>query len=360
VIARNSSFVYKGRAVDVKQVSRELGVRYVVEGSVRRSGDRVRITAQLVDATTGAHVWAERYDRELRDVFALQDEITEAIAGAMRPGLWQFEQERARRAPPRNLAAWELAQRGWWHFWRISREDFVRAREFFERALELDPDLAWACSGLALVCGYAVMLEFSASPVDDLRQALALAQRSAELDSSDFFSQLALGAGFVLTGQPEELVPAAERALQLNPSLPLAHMFLGRMRVFTGHPDEGLEHIEKAMRLSPRDPLFPAFLANRALADFAAGRYEEAVEWGRRAQSQAGGGPPVLREGAAVVLAAALAMLDRVDEARAALEGVREEFLRIGVMSRVLGAIADEDFLQRFTDGLRKAGLPED
>ena len=353
VIARNSSFVYKGQAVDVKRVGRELGARYVVEGSVRRAADRVRVSAQLIDATSGAHVWAERYDRELQDVFALQDEITEAIAGAMGTGLLQSEQARARRLAPRDLGAWELCQRGWWHWSQVTEEDIAKARGFFELALDRDPDFAFACSGLAMVHLSSLIFEETKLPGAAIQKGVELAHRSAELDPADVFSQFALSMAYALTGQREQMIAAAELALELNPSLAMAHGFLGRIRAATDDPEQAIQDLEKAMRLSPRDPFLFSYLQGVGNAHFAAGRYAEAVDWCRRSLQRK---PDYLV--AHVMLAAALAQLEQLDEARAQLQKAAELGFRKSPISGLLSTL-ESDFGARVMDGLRKAGLKE-
>ncbi|MCZ6771063.1 MAG: adenylate/guanylate cyclase domain-containing protein, partial [Proteobacteria bacterium] len=192
VIARNSSFSFKGTSFDVRQVAQELGVRYVLEGSVRKVGNRVRITAQLIDATTGNHVWANRYDRELDDIFAIQDEITEAIAGEVGPSFVAAEAKRAARKAPENLDAWDFAMRGNWHLWRSSREDFAEAKLLFRKAIALDPDSSNAQAGLALAC----QLEAGAGWADDLAESreegFRAAQRAVALDDQNAWAHVAL------------------------------------------------------------------------------------------------------------------------------------------------------------------------
>ena len=193
VIARNSTFTYKGKAVDVKQVGREMGVRYVLEGSVRKAGGRVRISAQLIDADTGAHVWARRYDRELEDIFAVQDEITETIVAAIEPELGEVERERAHRKPPDSLDAWESYQRGLWHMWRMDAEDLAEARRLFQRAAELDPNFVQPLAA----SGYALFLEatnsYADSPLENFERALRLANKAISLDDKEALAHFTLG-----------------------------------------------------------------------------------------------------------------------------------------------------------------------
>jgi adenylate cyclase len=315
VIARNSSFVYKGKAVDMKQVSRELGVRYVVEGSVRKAGNRIRVTAQLIDATDGHHVWAERYDRELQDIFELQDEITDAIMQALNPELVRAESERAARRRPEDLGTYDGFMRGVWHFNKFTKEDNAEARRLFEKTIELDPHLSSTYNSLAI----------------------------------------ALGAACSLTQQQERMIDAFERALELNPSLALAHAWLGAYLALAGRPDDAIAHLDKAVRLSPKDPFNWIAFYGMGMAHFAAKRYEDAADWARRS---------VLRRTDLALgfrcLTASYAHLGRDEEARAALQEVMR--LQPGYTvahSRLTLSSADPEFADRFIDGLRRAGLKE-
>jgi adenylate cyclase len=355
VIARNSSFTYKGQPVDVKRVSRELGVRYVVEGSVRKAGERVRISAQLIDATTGRHVWAERYDRQLADVFAVQDEVSEAIVVSMSSELRSFEMERAARRKLRNLDAYDLVLRGFWHLSRRNRDDNAEARSLFERASELDPRYAMASAGLAFTHYLDLAYQWSDAPERSIAELTRAAQRSVALDAKEPLGQLVLGAAYSFTGPQDRMLAAFERAVQLNPSLPLALNLLGGYLALTGRPDDAIEHLETAMRLSPRDPIMVYCLENMAVAHFAAGRYEEAVDWAKRG-IQADAGYPKLH----AHLSASYAHLGRPEEARRAFEelsrlqpGVSQASLKLAMPS------TDPEFLERYLDGLRKAGLKE-
>jgi adenylate cyclase len=356
VIARNSSFVYQGRAVDVQQVGRELGARYIVEGSVRRSGDQVRISAQLIDGRTGRHIWAERYDRELADVFALQDEITEAIVGSMDPELLEFEGERAVRKNPANLDAWELAQRGWWLFHRSTREATAEARTFFEKAIELDPHLTWAFAGLSMTHWRDATFQWTDSRTRSVAESLRAAERSVELDDDDPHALLALGHAYSLTGQWEEQLAACEAAIRLDPSLAWGHYSrAGPLIIKMRRPDEAIASLEKAMRLSPHDPRTHAFYNGIGMAHFGAARYAEAVEWGQKSLQRNPEFPLPH-----TLIAASYAQLGRIEEARSALQKrLRlQTNLSLAGMKRVLVG-ADPDFRERYLDGLRKAGLPE-
>jgi TolB-like protein/Flp pilus assembly protein TadD len=355
VIARNSSFTYKGKAVDVKQVSGELGVGYVVEGSVRKAGDRVRISAQLIDATTGAHVWAETYDREIRDIFALQDEISEAIVAAMHPELRRSDQERAARSNPQNLSAWDAAQRGWWHLRLFTKDDIAEGRSLFQRAIEIDPQFAQAFAGLAFTHMIDIDHQWSNAAEQSNAKLYRAARRAVELDSEDALVQLALGTALMRRGEQEEALSAFRLATQLNPFMVDAYRLLGQYLAQSGKPEEAIANLEKAMWLSPHDPWGFECFAGMAMAHVAAGRYEDAVDWARRLRRRKPDFPLTY-----LILAGSYVWLERIDEARSALE----EALRLnpgyslsGI--RVALAGASVDFRERTIDALRKAGLPE-
>jgi len=349
VIARNSSFVYKGRSVDVKQVSRELGVRYVIEGSVRKVADRVRITAQLIDATTGHHLWAERYDRTLRDVFALQDEIVDSILMALQKTLEKAERERAIRKAPQNLDAWDCVQRGWWHLLRSTREEVAKGQALFHKATELDPHFSLAFSGLALGHLYELGYQWSGAPQESLAASLRAAERAVALADDEPQAHVALGLARANAGQYEQAASASERVIELNPSAAVGYWCLGRSLSYLGRPDEGVGLIEKAIRLSPHDPVMHEFLFDLGVAHFLAERYEQAIVWERKSLRARPDQPGVYR-----VLAASYGHLGRIEEARAALDGMNElapdfslEALRVHVPSAVV---------ERYLEGWRKAG----
>jgi TolB-like protein/Tfp pilus assembly protein PilF len=311
VIARNSSFTYKGRAVDVKQVGRELGVRYVVEGSVRRSKDRVRIAAQLIDATTGHHLWAETYDQELRDIFDIQDEIAEAIARSVEPTLERSEWKRTLRQEPQELDAWDSYSRGWWHVRQSSKDENAKARLLFERAIELDPNFAWAFAALAMVHGEDVTNQWSESADQSVLQAEQAVHRAIALASDDSAVQYALAYVCRLTGQLGRAVEAYERVLRLDPSFAHAFYHLGVTLAMTGKPDQAIENIEMAMRLSPKDQWFHLFLFGMSMAHSVAGRYEESLHWAQQSLQLNTGFMATY-----LVLAASYATLGRLDEAQ--------------------------------------------
>src|SRR6266481_586591 len=246
VIARNSSFTYKGQAVDVKQVARELGVRYVLEGSVRKGGNRVRVTAQLIDAASGAHVWAERYDRDLSDIFAVQDEITASVSGVIEPALAEAAQERVLRKPPERLDAWEAYQRGLWHFNKYGPEENQAAQIFFRQAIALDPNFAPGHHGTA-------------------REE---AQVAVSLDDKDAMAHAVLAHMMMWGGEWEAAIAEARTAVALNPNSAFVISMLGCVLGFGGYREEALERLQQAMRASPHDPLIWLWSIWRAVLQF--------------------------------------------------------------------------------------------
>lgn len=354
VIARNSSFSYKGRRVDLNTVARELGVRYVLEGSVRRAGDRVRVSARLAEGSTGNQLWAKRYDRVLSDLFTVQDEITETIVAAIEPELGRIERERARARTPGNLDAWEAYQQGMWHLYQYTPDGMREARAMFHRAIERDPVLGPAFSGIAesfyfdAVYGYA---DTEACRRDSLEPA----RRAVEIDRGDAGAWCTLGRIHYLRREHSEAVLELETALELNPSLALAHYGLGAAMTFSGRADEAIPHLENAIRLSPYDPNMGSFLVRLADANYFLGRYEDAAAWARRALAQPGF--QWSRYGA---LLAALGRLGRQSDAEAARREVaarRPEFSVSFVRDHHL--IGDNADLDGYLDGLRAAGVAE-
>jgi TolB-like protein len=260
VIARNSSFSYKGRSVHLKQIAEELGVGYVVEGSVRKAGERVRITVQLNDVTTGSHLWAERYDRNLADVFAVQDEITEAIVATIEPQLYAAENFRARRKAPENLDAWALVMRALRHFWRMSREDNLAAQKLLERAIAIEPDYAQALAvlGVSLIFGVQMGWE-PASTVTPIALRTALA--AVRADGEDPWAHFALAATYSYTGSIEDSLAEYETALRLNPNFSLAQAGYGLVLSWGGRGRESAAAADRAIRLSPRDSFSAIYYA---------------------------------------------------------------------------------------------------
>ena len=353
VISRFSSFSYKGQAVDVQQVARDLGAGYVVEGSVRRAGDRIRINANLVDGASGRNIWAEQYERRFEDVLALQDEISLAIVAAMYPQLERFDRERARHKEPDNLDAWDWVQRGWWHWTRETLDGNTRARDSYEQAIKLDPSFAAAFSGLALTHYQSIASGWTDE--QSIPELVSSAESAVALDNQDPVGYHALGHAYALTGKRDEMIAAFELSLELNPSSALAYMCSGESIALAGRPDEAITHLEKAMQLSPKDPALVYAFHGLALAHFAAGRYEEAVDWAKQALSR----NPNFAFGYRT-LATTYAHLGQLEEAKAALDDATRLAPAFTLASgrRVLLS-ADALVGQRYLDGLRTAGLTE-
>ena len=354
VIARNSTFVYKNRAVDVKQVSRELGVRYVLEGSVRRAGKRLRISAQLVDAMTGGHHWAERYDRELGDIFAVQDEITRSVAAAIEPRLLAAEGVRALSRSSDDLGAWELVARAQTHFWRLTRPDYETAIGALNRAVEAYPDYAPARSLLGFCLVFAAHMGWI-----DRDQGLVPgrehAVRAIALDDRDPWGHIALGYLALMEMRTEESVAAFRRAVKLNPSSAAAHSCLSHGLAFAGQDREAIEHGEDAIRLSPLDPEMARFLGGIAVAHYAAGRFAEAAQCTTEALRLRPG-----FQGAQRLRCASLAQAGLVEEARSFLANVRCQQPQLSIdWIRASVPYQTPQLMERFLEGMRKAGLNE-
>jgi adenylate cyclase len=347
VIARNSSFTYKGRAVDVKQIGRELGVRYVLEGSLRRSGNRIRVTAQLVEAETGKHVWAERYDRDLAEIFAVQDEITEAVTIAIAPAIAEAEQQRAMRKPPGSLDAWAAYQRGLWHLNKVTSEDIALAEKFFQQAVDLDPSFAGGYKGLGWAQADAADFGRRGLP-EAMTSAEALGRRAVALDSADAEALSLLANALYRRGDYE-----AERALTISPNLAGAHAARGATLIFAGRRKEGIAALERSVRLDPRRSAMR--LNQIALALYFSWEYASSIEAAHRAIRSYPDFPNTYRW-----LAAALGQLGRIDEAKGALEkavAIAPAAFDMYVRGRVPW-MQPEDHAHML-EGLRKAGWRE-
>jgi adenylate cyclase len=318
VIARNSCFTYKGRAVEIRQVGRELGVRYILEGSLRKSGSRIRVTAQLIETESGNHVWGERYDRDLADIFAVQDEISEAVAIAIAPAIAGAERQRAMRRPPNSLDAWAAYQRGLWHLEKESVENRAAAETFFQRAVDLDPNFVGSH------CGLAVSLAVGAAiyGLGNLSESLDFAERSARravaLDGADAEARVSLVHILRIRGDGDGAEAEAERALALSPNLASAHTLLGAVLIFSGRQRAGIEIMERSIRLDPRDPRAAGRLLMLTIGFYFAREYETAVEYARDPIRSYPEYPLTHRW-----LAAALGQLDRPAEAKSALAAAK-------------------------------------
>jgi len=351
VIARNSSFTYRGRAVDIRQVGRELGVRYVLEGSVRKGSSGLRITAQLIDAISGAHVWAERYDRNLSDVFAVQDEMTASVAGLIEPALAEAERQRVLRKPLDRLDAWEAYQRGLWHFYKYGPEENQMALAFFRQAIALDPNFAPGHYGYALALQWDVW-HYSYRPFEEVqgtpREEAVLA---VSLDDKDAMAHAVLAHMLMWGSEWEAAIAEARTALALNPNNAFVISMLGCVLGFGGYRDEALDRIRQAMRASPHDPLTWLWTLWTAAIQLGARKFDAALEALHQVLR--------LRPGLALVyelMAACLAHLGRLDEARAALERIPEQSSeQLRRHQQRLPWVRPEDYAIR-QEGLRLAG----
>jgi adenylate cyclase len=356
VIARNSSFTYKGRSVDVKQVGRDLGVRYVLEGSVRKAASRLRITGQLIDTSTGTHLWADRFDGGIEDVFELQDRITASVIGAIAPKLEQAEIERAKRKPTESLDAYDYYLRGLASLYRWNREGVSEALQQLNKAIALDPDFASAY-GVAAWCYFWRRVNgWMVDRAQETAEAVRLANRAAELGKEDAvaltFGGLALG---YVGAAPETGVTLIERALALNPNMAAAWAASGVLHAFLGHYDTAIERLDRAMRLSPLDPLMFLRLTYSAMAHFLAGRHDEASLLGEKACQDRPNFLAALR-----IAAVSNAFAGRLDQARGYVQRALEldPDLRLSNVKDRFGPMRPDGFAM-YEEGLRKAGLPE-
>ena len=352
VIARKSSFQYRAGSADLQRISDELGIRYVVAGSVRRGGDHIRVTAQLIDATSGEHVWAETYDREVADVFVLQDEISSTIAASLVGDLTRAEGERARQQGTENLEAWSLYQLGLQHIDRYTREDWVKGARLFERAAEIDPRFAPALAQLAMANWMALTGDGRTATAEEVSAALATARRALDLDPRDPVAHAALGAVYLTAGDPDNALDSTRRAVVLNPSMPEAWIWFGFAQLLAGNPEACIVATERARRLNPQGPMVWIY-DSLALANWETGRYDASLEAGRRLVAA----EPTYFTGYLYIAMSAVS-LGRIDEARAAIaEGRRvRPDLSIEIMQNYL-AVSRPEIDARRNAALREAGL---
>jgi TolB-like protein len=352
VIARNSSFTYKGKSVPLKQIAEALGVGYVIDGSVRKSGARVRITAQLNDVITGSHLWGERYDRNLADVFAVQDEITKAIVAAIEPQVYAAENFRARRKPPESLDAWDLVMRALGHFWKVTRQDNLEAQALLEKAIAVDKYCGQALGLLALSYIFDTHMgwkEGTALVPAAERAALA----AIRADSEDGWAHLALAAVYANLGRFDDSLAEFELALRLNPNLSLAQGLYGLVLTYRDRWKEGGDAARRALRLSPRDPLSAIYNGIAAYAEFVGRNYDEAVRLARAGVRQR-----FDFVGAHRILTAAAAMAGETDLAKAALGDLRRVLPNIS-LARISSHMLLRHPAERehFLEAFRRAGL---
>jgi TolB-like protein/cytochrome c-type biogenesis protein CcmH/NrfG len=352
VIARNSSFTYKGRSVHMKQIAEELGVRYVLEGSVRKGGDRVRITAQLNDVASGGHIWAERYDRDLADVFAVQDEITEAIVAAIEPQLYAAENFRARRKAPDSMDAWDLVMRALSHYWRVTRQDNVVAQALLAKATELDPNYGQALGLLAASYTFSAHMGWA-----DTAKVAPLAERAASAailaDGEDAWAHYALGGVYLIARRFDDSLAEFEAALRLNPNFSLAQGYYGLALSYCGRWQEGELAVRRALRLSPHDPLAAVYCGIASYTQFVGHNYDEAMRLSREAIRQRAD-----FVGAHRVLTASAGMSGRTEVAQAALQELRrvQPNISLAWIAEHMPIQHDSD-RKHYLDGFRRAGL---
>lgn len=351
VIARNSTFQYKGRAPDIRDVARDLRVRYVLEGSVRKAGDKLRITSQLIDGETGNHIWAERYDRKLEDIFAVQDEITQTVVGAIEPELGRAEYERVRAKTPGNLSAWEAFHRGMALVSRRIKDANAEARELFAQAIDLDPEFAPAHAGIAWSLAEDLFFRY----VDhDPDECLRIARRAVELDDKDTLSYFALGWALTYVKKPQEAIEALRKAIAINPSYAHAHAIIGRLLAHTGKAEEAIAQMETAFALSPADPSKPQWLSPFAAANLYLENHENAIRYAKICVQTFDTWPAWM-----IIVSAAGHLGDarQIEEARKELQrrqpGISITYVRDNYV------VFHQPYLDYLLDGLRKAGLPE-
>jgi adenylate cyclase len=355
VIARNSSFIYKGRVVDVKQVGRELGVRYVLEGSVRKAVNRVRIGGQLIDASTGAHLWADRFDAGLEDIFDLQDKVTASVVGAIAPKVEQAEIERSKRKPTQSLDAYDCFLRGLASYHR--HPDRAETLRLFTRAIELDPEFVSAYALASMCYLYRKNNGLWTDPERESAEAARLARRAAELGNDDAHA-LALGGVTLahVAGDLDAGLGFSARALALNPNLATAWLVSGWLKIWLGEPEAAKSDFERAMRLSPLDPLMLRFQSGMAHAHFYAGRYDEAASWAAMVLREI----PDFRDGFRIA-AASNALAGRLEQAHKDIQRLLQldPTLRVSNFRETLGPYRRAEDIARLEDGMRRAGLPE-
>lgn len=356
VIARNSSFTYKGKAIDITKVGRELGVKYVMEGSVRKAGNRVRVTAQLIDATNGHHVWAERYDRQIEDIFDLQDEMTQTIIGAVEPEISAAERARVSAKPPDNLDAWECFQRGVWHMWTYSKDDHENALKYLTRASELDPGFAPAHAYRGYVHYQSVVMHWSEDFKASLNNGMIAARKALAADERDAVAYFSIGRIHMMQGNQDDAIAALETAVKLNPSFAQAHHGLGMALCLAGRFEEAHAASSMCERLSPRDPIIWASLAVQALTSILAQDYETALMWGQKALRN----PNATGYWPHAMMAAPLAHLGRIEDAKRALEDALRAVPTLTISQlKETYPTTEPGGLEPYLQGLRLAGLPE-
>jgi len=356
VIARNSSFTFKGKAADIKKVGQELGVRYVLEGSIRKAGGRVRITGQLIDAVSGAHLWADKFDGSLEDVFDLQDRITMSVVAAIAPKLDQAEIERSKRKPTEKLDAYDYYLRGLAVVEGATKDENEEALRFFYKSIEIDANFALAHAMVARCFTLRKANGWMADVAKESAETAKQARRAVELGRDD--AAVLSRAGYALARvvfEPEEGADLIERALALNPHLSSAWQFGGLLKAFRGEPEMAIEHLAHAMRLSPLDPSLYSMQTATALAHFVAGRYDESVLWAEKASREDPNFLPAIR-----IIATSAGNSGQLERAQKAAKRMLEidPAFRVSRLTDHVPLRRPDD-LARYAEGLRRAGLPE-
>lgn len=356
VISRNSSFIYKDQQVDIRSAAQELGVQYVLEGSVRKSGERVRVTAQLIDAMTDKHVWAGKYDRELADVFAVQDEVVDSIVGEVAPEFLSAEAKRAQRADPTTLNAWDCVMRGRWHMWKLAREHLAQARSLFERAIGLVPGGEFGASDLAFTHMLEAYYSWTDSRQDSMQDMMRYAQQAVVADDHDAWAHTTLGLANLFALKWDEALASLDHAITLYPNFAPALGMKCLVLSCSGEPDDAIDCFDKAVRLSPHDSLIPMWLMGKFWAHWEAKRYPQAMAAASDFMRLAPENPTARRQ-----LAAAYSISGNAVEARQLIQ----EYLRLepdhsAVNIRGRLPARNSATVELFIDALCEAGLPRE
>jgi TolB-like protein/class 3 adenylate cyclase/Tfp pilus assembly protein PilF len=357
VIARHSSFTYKGRAVDMKQIGRELGVRYILEGSVRKAGNKMRIAGQLIDTSTGAHLWADRFEGEFRDIFEVQDQVATSVVGAITPRLEEAEIERAKRKPTENLDAYDYYLRGLAFVGRMTRDGNDEALQMFSKAIEHDPDFALAYARAAHCYVIRKANGWMTNQSQEITETARLARLAVNLGKDDAvalsFGGYALG---YVVGDLDDCAAFVDQALTLNPNLAVAWATSGWIKICFGNPDTAITDVSHALRLSPLDPRKYSWQHYMALAHLCAGRYDDAGSWAAKALRNSPDNAGALR-----VAAASHALAGRMTEAQQAMARMRQLYptLCVSRVAEILPPFRRLEDRDKYVEGLRLAGLPE-
>lgn len=355
VIARNSTFTYKGQAIDVRTVASDLGARYVLEGNVRKAGDRVRVSAQLIDAESRNQIWAENYDRDLKDIFAIQDEITQMVVAAIEPEITKAEQDRVKIRRPESMTAWDHYVQGLQHMYLRDGDEFQKAKQLFKEAIRIDPGFAQAYSGLAMVETFENII--TVPTAQDMPEiSIQTARKAIDLDNKDATPHAVIGLTYMFQRKYAAAAEEGQIAIDLNPSFAFGYFVRGFGRLCLGEIEEGIESFNIAIRLSPKDHWMGIFLARKADGYIALEDYEKAVVWGRKAILT-----PHPQIFIFMPLLSALGHLDRTEEAQeviAELMDIRPDASVRLVRERYPGGAST--YIENYLDGLRRAGLPEE